>query len=152
MKNVKVIGRLFSEFAAQVEKRQQLKIAAVAGNDNVEVVICDAYASYMGSAWFKSKIVKIGRPVPGQKIVVVYYNVAAAQVENISNPKSIDMIKPVKKTIEFKVVKPAAKLSLRAAKEKAILIELACINNTHLVCGSSKLIRFRPSYNLGLAS
>jgi len=152
MRNVKVIGQFFSAFGAQVEKRRQVKNAGKAGKENVEVVIEDAYTLYMGNDWFKSKIVKIGRPEPGQKVVVVYYKVAAAQVVSIENTKRIDMVKPVDKTIGLKFVKPEAKVSLGAAISKAILVELVTVNNTHIITRYSKRIQFTPAYRYGLAA
>ena len=140
MKKVKVVSGFFNNMAlAHKVVLAQARIAKKCGME-VSIRVENAYSLYMNDEFFRCKIVKSGRPQPGQLIVVVYYvdsvsTVIENQIEVVEKPVAVKspVRIPLKKSHVLFISAPAM-------RSKALLIKLSVKNNTCIVINNSKTI------------
>ncbi len=149
MKSIKVVKGFFNKTSAKAQAKFEKQVAIKNGREIVEVKVMDACQIYISNPWFKSKIREFGSPKPGQLIVVVVYaDVATAEVAHAGQKSCV-----TNKVISFiPSVQPGQHVSSVAAKARAILIDLALKNNSHLLRNTGKTISLMPDYNLSIAS
>ncbi len=149
MKSIKVVKGFFNKTSAKAQVKFEKELALDNGREIVEVKIMDACQVYISNRWFKSKIREFGSPKPGQLIVVVIYaDIATAEAAHASQKSCV-----TNKVISFvPSVQLGQHVSSGAAKARAILIDLALKNNSHLLRNTGKTISFMPDYNLSIAS
>jgi len=87
MRKIKIVKGFYDVKMAGKVKRSQIRIAKGAGMAGAEVVVEDAHSFYMKNGWFRRQRQFKTRPVPGEKMVVIYYDEVRELIKKVSKVK-----------------------------------------------------------------
>jgi hypothetical protein len=152
MKSIKIVSKFFTKSSLVPAKAYQRALAKSENRKIHRLHVVEAITLSNSNEFFKSKIRAIGRAVPGDFVIVIYY-----KAEMVMKSKPTASVKKSKAPIEspnvLKIVKPFMNnISAAAAKSKAIIIELTSFNNTHLIKPTSRIIALHSPLHLPVAA